>query len=113
MPYQNKESRSKNHKLPSRKAIIIGGIVFLLMMLIAFYLQTLRERKLEQGITTKVLIVDKNEYLGAAGGIKVQFIYKGKQHISFVKCDSRNMQIGDSVIVKFAIDDPEIIKLID
>lgn len=113
MPYQSKEGRNKNHELPSIKAIIIGGIVFLLIMCLAYYFQTVREDKLESEITTKVIILDKNESLGAAGGIKVRLNYQGKKYISFVKCNSRSMNIGDSVIVKYAKDDPDLIVLID
>ena len=108
MPYQSFVGRSKNGNFPSVKSIIIGGIVTLAMFLLAFYFQLQREEKLARGILTKAVIIEKTVH-----GIRVELEHKNIKYNSFIRCDSDELRIKDSVLIKYASEDPELVLLVD
>ncbi len=91
--------------------LILAG--FALCFVIGFFFQVKREKKLENTKETEAIIVDRDKHLTKAFGAKVRFIINGKVYSTEVHCDCRSLEIGDTVLIKYAVEDPELSLMVD
>ncbi len=110
MVYDN--TGTKIEFLRTKKGMIIVIIIILFMFVLGLYFQFERDGKMKNSKVTFGIIIERNDFIGAGAGAIVKFNSKNKSYESFIKCDCRELNNGDTVRIKYSIDDPSLVQLI-
>jgi hypothetical protein len=97
----------------STRKLVIVLIIFATALIIGFVFQVDRERKLKNSKTTIARVEKVDEYLYRKMGAKISFTLNGKSIVTDIGCDCRDLKIGDSVLIKYAIENPKLAVLKD
>jgi len=110
MPYSNRDF-SKD-KLPSKKKILVVLFLFVVAFVLAFYFQLERERKLENTKEAIAIVVSVGKT--TTGGASVKYtIGKRKISTTISAGDFKFLHSGDSILIKYSLEDPELIEVVD
>lgn len=103
-------SKGRNDKELSRRTIILilGG--FIAAFLFAIFFQNNRDEKLKHSKITKAKIVKVYTPHGAS----ISFNLKDEIiHTELLHGDYSMLKAGDTILIKYAIQDPELVELFD
>lgn len=110
MPYISKNA--PKYKLNSNKKTIFILILFLLAFLLAIYFQFERERKIKNAKQTTA-IVDWVSQTNR-GGAKLHFYLRNEKiNTNVWGGDFSFLKKGDTILIKYSVEDPELIELVD
>lgn len=110
MPYISKNA--PKYKLGSMKTIIFVLIFFGLAFIGAIYFQLKREEKLENTQDSIAIIINKGKT--TRGGATVYFEVNSERFESKIwGGDYSFLNIGDTILIKYAVEDPELVQVID
>jgi hypothetical protein len=110
MPYISRDA--PKYELGSKKRIIIILTLFVLAFILALIFQITREKKLRNSVETIAIIQSKNDAIN--GGAKIYFfINKKKIEVRLLSGTYKNHLIGDSILIKYAIEDPTLVQVVD
>lgn len=91
--------------------IILSG--FILCLLLGLYFQIRRENKLKDTREVTAIIAFRDKYHTKGWDAVVNYEVKDMQYESGLNCDCRDLEIGDTVLIKYSIDDPEVVVMVD
>lgn len=110
MPYSNRDV--SQDKLPSTKKIVVIAVCFGILFTLAYYSQLERERKLKN--TRQVKAIIKSVRKTTRGGATVFFNVKDRKlEAIFHGGDFKFLSPGDTILIKYAIEEPELIDVVD
>jgi hypothetical protein len=90
--------------------IILSGFVLCLML--GLYFQNRRENKLKESIETYGIVTYRNKYLTKGFGANVKYSVKGIEYDRGIRCDCRDLDIGDTILIKYSVEDPKTVALV-
>lgn len=61
----------------------------------------------------EALVISKDDFLGPGAGAMIEFEVNNKKINSFIKCDCHDIEVGDTVLIKYAVEDPELTVIVD
>lgn len=93
--------------------MILILIAFVIIFGISLYFQNERERKLKNTRQTKAIITYRSKHLPKSGGANITYSVNGKIFNTGIICDCRDLNLNDTVLIKYAVEDPELVKLVD
>ena len=98
----------------STRKLVIVLIIFATALIIGFVFQVDREKKLKNTKITKAVVIDRDKHHIMGFGVNVKFKVGNKEYFSKTpECDCKMLDIGDTILIKYAIEDPKIIKIQD
>ncbi len=96
---------------------IIISISFIILFAISMYVADINEKdrrqKLQNSIITKAVLTYVDKYTTKGYGAYVTFEVKGEKIEEAVNCDCRKLNIGDTVLIRYTVDDPTIVRMVD
>lgn len=95
------------------KIRVFLSALFILVLAVSFYFSDKSADKLDNSITTKAVITYVDEFITRGYGAKIEFEVNNKKINSGVDCDCRKLNIGDTVLIRYAVDDPSIVRMVD
>ncbi len=110
MPYISR--KAPKYELGSKKKIIIVLILFVLAFIGAIYFQFKREEQLKRTQNSTAIIIKKGRTV--RGGATVYFEVNSKRlEAKIWGGDYDFLNIGDTILIKYAIEDPTLVEVID
>lgn len=110
MPYISKNA--PKYKLGSKKKIIAVLVLFGLAFIGAIYFQLKREEKLKRTQDSIAIIMNKGKTV--RGGVTVYFEVNSKKiEAKIWGGDYDFLNIGDTILIKYAVEDPELVQVVD
>ncbi|MNJ86055.1 hypothetical protein D3C87_35380 [compost metagenome] len=108
MPYISEEGR--NDKGFSKRTTLLILIGLIIVFTVAILLQNSRDNKLENSKTTKAVLIKIKTPHGASIRFRL-----GKKNIvtELLHGDYSMLTVGDTILIKYAIEDPELVELVD
>jgi hypothetical protein len=108
MPYISEEGR--NDKMLSKKMTIFILIGLAIIFTIAALLQNNRDNKLENSKKSKATLIS----IKSPHGASIRFMANGKFVVAkLLHGDYSMYNIGDTILIKYAVEDPELVEVID
>jgi hypothetical protein len=105
-----------NTKVNSNKELFYSLIVFLILVVLAFYFQNRKSFFLKDHKTVKAIVSDKIFGVKLKNEIYVKFKVNGKimysDEILNVKC-FYDLKIGDKVLINYYVSNPKLVEIID
>lgn len=94
-----------------KQILILSG--FVLCFLIGLLFQINRESKLENSVETVAIVEWRSKALGKGHGVGVRFYLKGKIVTTSMNCPCQDIELGDTVLIKYSVKDPELAVMVD
>lgn len=88
-------------------------VIFVVGIIISFYNSNKQQQKLKHSKTEKVIILSRDLHFGAGAGAIVKFKAKNITYKTFIKCDCRDIEPKDTILIRYSIEDPEVAYLVD
>lgn len=110
MPYISKDVQK--FKLNSMRTTVVFLVVLGTLLGLGVYFQLRRDKKLEHSKQTVAVIT----WCGKAinGGAKISFYLNGNRiNASILNGNYRDYSIGDSILIKYVVEDPELVEVVD
>jgi hypothetical protein len=95
------------------KIRIALSVLFFVVLAVSFYFSDKKADKLKNSNTTKAILIYIDEYITRGSGAKIEFQINNKKITTDINCDCRKLNIGDTVLIRYAVDDPTIVRMVD
>ena len=91
------------------KRIVLGVNFFIVVILISIYFNSIRDEKLEKRKEALAIIlkVDNANYSGH--GALVKYVVDKKAFQNSVLCECAEFNAGDTIMIEYSIEDPNLI----
>jgi hypothetical protein len=98
----------------STKKLIITLSIFAIALIVGFIFQIDRENKLKNNQIAKAIVIKKDNNHVMGYGVHVRFKVRDEEHVSKTpECDCSMLDIGDTILIKYSIENPKIFKVVD
>ena len=91
--------------------LIISG--FGICLLLGFIFQIKRESKLKNSIEITGVVTYRDEYQTKGFGVHVKYVVNDTEYNSGINCDCRDIEVGDTVLIKYAVEDPKLAVMVN
>lgn len=110
MPYISRTVDKR--KIPPTKVVIPIICVIFAMIFLGIYFDGRREKKLKNSVETTAVILKASSALN--GGAKIEYLVNGKKiDLQLVSGSFGHLKTGDSILIKYAKEDPELVAVVD